>query len=127
VRTKTLVSTAVALMATALALTPAAAQPRPGQPPAQAPQPGPGDEIRLDEQASLRASAIEAKMAALRANYQLILRQIQDMENEHKSLYEERKKLLEEVARRQRVEVKDPNEWAFDTKSQRYLRLKKAP
>jgi hypothetical protein len=25
------------------------------------------------------------------------------------------------------VDVKDPNEWAFDSKNPRYLRLKKAP
>ena len=93
----------------------------------QAPQPGPGDEIRLDEQNSLKATALEAKMAALRANYQLILRQIQDMEAEHKNLYEERKKLIEDTGRKQRVDVKDTNEWAFDTSRQRYVKIKKTP
>lgn len=120
---KVIASLAVALTMSAATMAPATAHAQAAQPA----QPGPGEEIRLDEQTALKATALEAKMAALRANYQLILRQIQDMEAEHKNLYEERKKLIEDTGRKQRVDVKDTNEWAFDTSRLRYVKLKKTP
>ena len=37
-------------------------------------------------------------------------------------LSEERKTLVQDAAKRSAVEVKDPNEWFFDTKGQRFVR-----
>ncbi|HUF92321.1 MAG TPA: hypothetical protein VMR23_08090 [Candidatus Limnocylindria bacterium] len=104
----------------------ACAQPRPPAPPSGAPaasQP----EIKLDEQATLKAAALEARMSALLANYALLQRQAQDMQQEMARMLEERKKLIEEAARKANTEVGNPNEWAFDNKNERYLKLKRTP
>lgn len=115
--------------ALALALTvclmPAAvhAQARPGTPVAPAqPATRPGDEIKLDESTSLKAQALESRMSALLANFALLQRQAQDMQQEMQRMIEERKGLIEGAAKRMNVDAKDPNEWALDTKNQRYLR-----
>jgi hypothetical protein len=125
---KAVVSMAVALTATTLVVAPVAAQPSPVQlAQATTPQPGPGEEIRLDEQTTLKAAATEAKMSAILANFALLQRQAQDMQNELKGLLDERKKLIEDAGKKQRVDVKDTNEWAFENNRQRYVKMKKAP
>jgi hypothetical protein len=98
------------------------AQARPGTPPTQAPQVRPGDEIRLDESTSLKAAALEARMSALIANFALLQRQAQDMQQEMQKMLDERKGLIEGAGRRMNVDTRDPNEWVLDTKGQRYVR-----
>jgi len=103
---------------------PAAAQgggQRPAPPPAAAP------EIKLDETTSLKASALESRMAAIVANYALLQRQAQDLQQELRQVLDDRRKLIEEAARRARVEVGDANEWAYENKGQRYVKIKRAP
>ena len=84
-------------------------------------------EIKLDEQATLKAAALEARMSALLANFALLQRQAQDMQQEMARMLEERKKLIEDAARKANTEVGNPNEWAFDNKNERYLKLKRTP
>ncbi|MDR7574333.1 MAG: hypothetical protein QN194_15575 [Armatimonadota bacterium] len=96
--------------------------PRAAEPRAPAPE---SNEIRLDEQATLRAAAIEARMSAIVANFALLQRQAQDLQQEMSKVLEERKRLIEEAARRANVEVRDVNEWAFDNKNQRYVRVRR--
>ncbi|HSE93935.1 MAG TPA: hypothetical protein VLF19_11565 [Methylomirabilota bacterium] len=118
-----------------LALVPGSAVAQTGaqRPPAAAPgtappaTPGPQPEIKLDETTSLKASALESRMAAIVANYALLQRQAQDLQQEMKTVLEERKKLIEEAARRGRVEVGDANEWAYENKGQRYVKIKRTP
>jgi hypothetical protein len=102
---------------------------QPAQPPApQPPRPvtvAPGDEIKLDEAGVLKASAIQSKMSAILANFALLQRQAQDLQSEMTRALEDRKRLLEDAARRTRVEVRDANEWVFDEAGQRYVRAKK--
>ena len=97
--------------------------PAPATPAPAAPTP----EIKLDEGTTLRAAAIEARMSAVLANFALLQRQAQDMQQEMTRLLEERKKLIEGAARQSSVDVKDATEWAFDNKGQRYLRVRAAP
>ena len=97
--------------------------PAPATPAPAAPIP----EIKLDEGTTLRAAAIEARMSAVLANFALLQRQAQDMQQEMTRLLEERKKLIEGAARQSSVDVKDANEWAFDNKGQRYIRVRGAP
>ena len=119
---------ATVLMATASGAQTAAAQGRPLLQAQAAPAPpGPGEEIRLDEPTTLKAAALEAKMSAVIANFALLQRQAQDMQNEMKTLLDERKKLIEDAGRKQRIDVKDTNEWAFENNRQRYLKIKKTP
>lgn len=66
-------------------------------------------------------------MSAVLANFALLQRQAQDMQQEMARLLEERKKLIEGAARQSSVDVKDANEWAFDNKGQRYIRVRAAP
>jgi len=97
------------------------------QPPAP-PRPagvGPGDEIKLDEAGTLKASAIQSKMSAILANFALLQRQAQDLQSEMTRALEERKRLLEDAGRRARVDVREPNEWVYDEAGQRYVRSKK--
>lgn len=107
----------------------ACAQPRqPERAPATGTAPAAGQpEIKLDEQATLRAAALEARMSALLANFALLQRQAQDMQQEMARMLEERKKLIEDAARKANTEVGNPNEWAFDNKNERYLKLKRTP
>ncbi|MGH7392406.1 MAG: hypothetical protein ACREM3_23565 [Candidatus Rokuibacteriota bacterium] len=105
----------------------AVAQRPPAATPATAQPAAPPPEIKLDENTSLKASALESRMAAIVANYALLQRQAQDLQQEMKTVLEERKKLIEEAARRGRVEVGDANEWAYENKGQRYVRIKRAP
>ena len=104
----------------------AAQQPplRPGDP-ARPAATVPGDEIKLDESGVLKASAIQSKMSAILANFALLQRQAQDLQNEMTRALDERKKLLEDAARRTRVDVREPNEWVFDEPGQRYVRTRK--
>ena len=116
---------AMVTLAAAIGLSPALvnAQARPGAPAAPAqPTIRPGDEIKLDENTSLKASALEARMSALLANFALLQRQAQDMQQEMQKMIDERKGLIEGAARRINVDPKDPNEWVLDTKGQRYVR-----
>ena len=102
---------------------PAAAPPAPGAP---APTPTPAasaPEIKLDETTSLKAAALEARISALLANFALLQRQAQDIQQEMTKMLEDRKALIEGAARKANVEVKNPNEWAFDNKGQRYVHL----
>lgn len=93
---------------------------------AQAP-PAPGGEIRLDEPTTLRAAAVEARMSAILANFALLQRQAQDLQQEMAKMLEERKKLIEDAGQKAQVPVGDANEWAFDNKGQRYVRVRRAP
>jgi hypothetical protein len=117
----------LALFALALAWSPASAQqpPRPAAPAApSAPAPAPADgggEIKLDENTTLKAAALEARMSAILANFALLQRQAQDLQQEMSRLLEDRKKLIEDAGKKASVDVKDPNEWAFDNKGQRYV------
>ena len=124
---KAVVSVVAALTVSALLVAPVAAQTPSAQQAQATPQPGPGEEIRLDESTTLKAAAMEAKMSAILANFALLQRQAQDMQNEMKGLLDERKKLIEDAAKKQRVDVKDTNEWAFENNRQRYVKMKKAP
>ena len=101
------------------------AQARPGAAPTTPAQPvvRPGDEIRLDENTSLKATALEARLSALQANFSLLYRQMQDMQLEAQKVLEERKALLEGAAKRVNVDVRETTEWALDTKGQRYVRV----
>ena len=123
-----MVSTALTavLMATTSGVDTVTAQTRlPQQAQATPAQPAPGEEIRLDEPTTLKAAALEAKMSAILANFALLQRQAQDMQNEMKTLLDERKKLIEDAGKKQRIDVKDTNEWAFENNRQRYLKIKK--
>ena len=106
-----------------LAAAPAAAQPRPAEPPRVAP----ADEIKLDESGALKAAAIQSKMSAILANFALLQRQAQDLQTEMTKALDERKKLLEEAARRGKVEIREPNEWVYDEANRRYVRARKTP
>lgn len=105
---------------------PPAAPAAPAPPPAPAPSAA-GDtaEIKLDENVSLKAAAVEAKMRAILSDIGLLQRQFQDLQREWARLLEERTKLIEDAGKRASVEVKDPNEWALDEKGQRYLRSRR--
>jgi hypothetical protein len=61
-------------------------------------------------------------MSAVIANFALLQRQAQDLQQEMARLLEERKQFVQEAGRRRAVEVKDPNEWLFDNKGQRFVR-----
>ncbi|MBI4637493.1 MAG: hypothetical protein HY727_14190 [Candidatus Rokubacteria bacterium] len=91
----------------------------------QPPPSKPTEEIKLDEPTTLRAAALEARMSAILANFALLQRQAQDMQQEMSRMLEERKKLIEEAGKKASVEVKDTNEWAFDNKGQRYVKAKR--
>jgi hypothetical protein len=106
-----------------LAAVPASAQSRPAEPPKVAP----ADEIKLDESSALKAAAIQSKMSAILANFALLQRQAQDLQTEMAKALEDRKKLLEESARRGRVEVREPTEWVYDEANHRYVRVRKNP
>jgi vancomycin resistance protein YoaR len=103
-------------------------RPAPAAPSAPAPAPGDaGPEIKLDETTTLRAAALEARMSAVLANFALLQRQAQDLQQEMTKMLEERKKLIEDAGKKANVEVKDPNEWAFDNKGQRYVNARRVP
>jgi hypothetical protein len=113
---------AVALV---LTVTPAVASAQaPRTTPAQQPEPA-VPEIKLDEATTLRAAALEARMSALLANFALLQRQAQDMQQEMTKMLEERKKLIEDAGKKAKVDIKEPMEWAFDNKGQRYVRVRK--
>jgi hypothetical protein len=99
------------------------AQTRPADPPRVAP----ADEIKLDEAGSLKAAAIQSKMSAILANFALLQRQAQDLQTEMTKALDERKKLLEDAAKRGKVEIREPNEWVYDEANRRYVRAKKNP
>jgi hypothetical protein len=99
-----------------------AAQP---QPTAQAPAENP--EIKLDESTTLKAAALEARISAVLANFALLQRQAQDLQQEMAKLLDERKTLITDAGKKVTVEVKDSNEWAFDNKGQRYLKVRRNP
>ena len=99
------------------------AQARPGTAPAPAQSTTrPGDEIKLDENTSLKASALESRLQALQAQWALLQRLVQDMQLEAQKIVEERKTLIEGAAKRMNMDARDPNEWVLDTKGQRYVR-----
>ena len=95
--------------------------------PADAPRVAPGDEIKLDESGALKAAAIQSRMSAILANFALIQRQAQDLQQEMTKALDERKKLLEESARKTRVELREPTEWVYDEAGHRYIRSPKRP
>jgi H+/gluconate symporter-like permease len=112
------------VIAVALSAGPAPAQQtRPATPPAVAA----ADEIKLDESGVLKAAAIQSRMSAILANFALLQRQAQDLQQEMTKALEERKKLLEDSSKRVRVEVRDPNEWVYDEAGQRYVRSRRNP
>ena len=83
------------------------------------------DEIKLDESTTLKAAALEARMSAVLANFALLQRQAQDLQQEMTKMLEERKTLIQDAGKKVTVDVKDPNEWAFDNKGQRYLKVRR--
>ena len=115
---------ATATLAAIVGLSPALvhAQARPGMPTPAPPAVRPGDEIKLDENTSLKASALESRLQALQAQWALLQRLVQDMQLEAQKIVEERKTLIDGAAKRSNVDVKDANEWVLDTKGQRYIR-----
>jgi uncharacterized membrane protein len=112
------------MMAFALVIAPVVvlAQPRPATP---APAPATGEEIKLDESTTLKAAALEARISAVLANFALLQRQAQDLQQEMTKMLEERKTLIQDAGKKATVDVKDPNEWAFDNKGQRYLKVRR--
>jgi hypothetical protein len=102
-------------------------RPAPAPPPPGATPAAPLPEIKLDENTSLKASALESRMAAIVASFALLQRQAQDMQQEMKQILDERKKLVEDAARRGGVDVGDANEWAYEAKNQRYVKIKRTP
>ena len=117
--------TLLAGLALGLAAAEAGAQTRPAEPPRATT--APGDEIKLDESSSLKASAVQSRMSAILANLALLQRQFQDLQQEWNKSLDDRKKLLEDGGRRTRVDVRDPNEWVYDEAGQRYVRSRKQP
>jgi hypothetical protein len=79
-------------------------------------------EIKVDEPTALKVAALEARMSAVLANFALLQRQAQDLQQEMSKLIDERKTLVQEAAKRASVDVKDPNEWLFDNKGQKFVR-----
>ena len=122
---RTLVTTFAVLTVRLSASAASAQQPpaRPATPPAVAP----GDEIKLDESGALKAAAIQSRMSAILANFALLQRQAQDLQTEMTKALDERKKLLEESARKSRVELREPTEWVYDEAGHRYIRSPKRP
>jgi hypothetical protein len=108
-------SSLVVLPAVVLAQQPA----RPAAPSATA------EEIKLDESTTLKAAALEARISAVLANFALLQRQAQDLQQEMTKMLEERKTLIQDAGKKATVDVKDPNEWAFDNKGQRYLKVRR--
>ena len=106
-----------------LSAVPAPAQTRPAEPARVAPS----DEIKLDESGMLKAAAIQSKMSAILANFALLQRHAQDLQQEMAKALDERKKLLEDAARRARVDLREPTEWVYDEAGQRYVRSHKTP
>jgi hypothetical protein len=104
-----------------------AESPRTSAAPATPPAIAPGDEIKLDESGALKASAIQSKMSAILASYALLQRQAQDLQTEMTKALDDRKKLIDEAARKAKVEVREVNEWVYDEGGQRYIRSKKKP
>lgn len=99
------------------------AQARPATSAQPAPPGGAGAaEIKIDEPTALKVSALEARMSAVLANFALLQRQAQDLQQEMSKLIEERKTLVQDAAKKSSVDVKDPNEWLFDNKGQRFVR-----
>ena len=98
------------------------------QPPAPPATPAPAadtTEIKLDESTTLRAAALEARISAVLANFALLQRQAQDLQQEMTKMLEERKTLIQDAGKKATVDVKDPNEWAFDNKGQRCLKVRR--
>ncbi len=118
------VATVALVLVLPLAVAPVVAQPRPGDARVTVP---PGDEIKLDESGALKAVAIQSKMSAILANFALLQRQAQDLQAEMTKALDERKRLLEDAARRTRVDLREPNEWVYDEAGQRYIRPRKNP
>jgi hypothetical protein len=120
-----------------LSASPVLGQTRPAEPPrgsnpsGPAVAPGavvaPGDEIKLDESTALKAVANQSRLSAILANAALLQRQFQDLQSEWAKTLEERKKLIDESARKARVDVREVNEWVYDEAGQRYVRSRKKP
>ena len=131
------VNIVVAALGLLLSAGPLFAQTRPAEPPRApgtigsgiapgAPVP-PGDEIKLDEGTSLKAVAIQSRLSAILANAALLQRQLQDLQTEWAKTLEERKKIIDEAARKSKVEVREVTEWLYDEVGQRYVRNRKKP
>jgi hypothetical protein len=118
---RTQLSAAMTVLALGLLAAEAGAQAKPATP-AQAPASTGPAEIKIDEPTALKVSALEARMSAVLANFALLQRQAQDLQQEMSKLIEERKTLVQDAAKKSSVEVKDPNEWLFDNKGQRFVR-----
>jgi hypothetical protein len=98
---------------------------QPTRPATPAPATGAGEEIKLDESTTLKAAALEARISAVLANFALLQRQAQDLQQEMTRMLDERKTLIQDAGKKATVDVKDPNEWAFDNKGQRYLKVRR--
>jgi hypothetical protein len=104
-----------------------APQPQPARPGTTPPAIAPGDEIKLDESGSLKAAAIQSRMSAILANFALLQRQAQDLQQEMTKALDERKRLLEDAGKKVRVDVREPNEWVYDENGHRYVRSARRP
>ena len=93
--------------------------------PAQAQPAADTAEIKLDESTTLKAAALEARISAVLANFALLQRQAQDLQQEMTKMLEERGTLIQDAGKKATVDVKDPNEWAFDNTGQRYLKVRR--
>ncbi len=111
----------IGLLLAFIAFTASSAGAQAGRPASEPP------EIKLDEQTTLKATALEARMAAIVANFALLQRQAQDMQQDMKQILEDRKKLIEDAAKKSRIDVGDANEWMFENKGQRYVKIKRTP
>jgi len=98
---------------------------QPTRPATPAPATGAAEEIKLDESTTLKAAALEARISAVLANFALLQRQAQDLQQEMTKMLDERKTLIQDAGKKATVDVKDPNEWAFDNKGQRYLKVRR--
>ena len=126
---RTSIMLTAAMVVSSLSAAPVLAQqPPPPRPAAEPPRViAPADEIKLDESGALRAAAIQSKMSAILANFALLQRQAQDLQQEMTRALEDRKKLLEESSRRAKVELREPTEWVYDEANKRYIRTRKNP
>jgi hypothetical protein len=51
----------------------------------------------------------------------------QDLQQEWNKSLDERKKLLDEAAKKVRVDLREPNDWVYDEAGHRYVRSRKSP
>jgi hypothetical protein len=89
------------IIASSLLLVPVVAlAQQPTRPATPAPATGAGEEIKLDESTTLKAAALEARISAVLANFALLQRQAQDLQQEMTKMLEERKTLIQDAGKK---------------------------